>query len=176
MAGLSQEELAKSLLVSRQTISLWENGQTLPTIDNLIRLKEIFGVSLDEMLSEECTDAPNTDKELFDEIYSSEAVDISNIRRAFLCPRYAICGLLIALVSALITYTVLKNPVGLLGIFLPILIVVVLAPLTLNVASAITTYRQLRAIKCDADKIKSTVRINPEAVVIETKINEKTVS
>ena len=50
--GLSQEELAQKLLVSRQTISLWENDQTLPTVDNLIRLKEIFGVSIDQILCE----------------------------------------------------------------------------------------------------------------------------
>lgn len=48
--GLSQEELGQKLLVSRQTVSLWEKGQTVPTIDNLIRLKEIFGVSVDEIL------------------------------------------------------------------------------------------------------------------------------
>lgn len=48
--GLSQEELGQRLLVSRQTVSLWENGQTAPTIDNLIRLKEVFGVSVDELL------------------------------------------------------------------------------------------------------------------------------
>lgn len=48
--GLSQEELGQKLLVSRQTVSLWENGQTAPTIDNLKRLKEIFGVSVDELL------------------------------------------------------------------------------------------------------------------------------
>jgi len=52
LRGLSQEELGQRLLVSRQTISLWENDQTLPTIDNLIRLKEIFGVSVDELLCE----------------------------------------------------------------------------------------------------------------------------
>lgn len=48
--GLSQEELGQKLLVSRQTISLWEKDQTVPTIDNLIRLKEVFGVSVDEIL------------------------------------------------------------------------------------------------------------------------------
>lgn len=48
--GMSQEELGQKLLVSRQTISLWEKGQTVPTIDNLIRLKDIFGVSVDEIL------------------------------------------------------------------------------------------------------------------------------
>lgn len=47
---MSQEELGQKLLVSRQTISLWEKDQTVPTIDNLIRLREIFGASVDEML------------------------------------------------------------------------------------------------------------------------------
>ena len=53
LQGLSQEELGQKLLVSRQTVSLWENDQTLPTIDNLVRLKEIFGVSIDEILTEQ---------------------------------------------------------------------------------------------------------------------------
>lgn len=53
--NLSQEELGQKLLVSRQTISLWEKNQTLPTIDNLIRLKEIFGTSVDEILGFENT-------------------------------------------------------------------------------------------------------------------------
>ena len=51
--GISQEDLANLLLISRQTVSQWENDQTLPSIDNLLRLKEIFGVSVDKMLSTE---------------------------------------------------------------------------------------------------------------------------
>lgn len=50
--GLSQEELGQKMLLSRQTISLWEMDKTLPTVDNLLRLKEIFSVSIDELLSE----------------------------------------------------------------------------------------------------------------------------
>ena len=50
---LSQEELGQKLLVSRQTVSLWEKDQTLPSIDNLTRLKEIFGISVDELLGVE---------------------------------------------------------------------------------------------------------------------------
>ena len=48
---MSQEELGEQLCVSRQTVSLWEKDQTLPTIDNLMRLKNIFGVSVDEILN-----------------------------------------------------------------------------------------------------------------------------
>ncbi|MBQ1520614.1 MAG: helix-turn-helix transcriptional regulator, partial [Clostridia bacterium] len=47
-AGLSQEDVAGRLLVSRQTVSQWEKDQTMPTVDNLLRLRELFGVSLDE--------------------------------------------------------------------------------------------------------------------------------
>lgn len=60
--GLSQEELGQKLLVSRQTISLWEKDQTVPTIDNLIRLKEIFGVSVDELLG--CAEENRTEVNL----------------------------------------------------------------------------------------------------------------
>lgn len=49
--NLSQEELAKQLFVTRQTISLWETDQTLPTIDNLVRLKDILDVSIDDILT-----------------------------------------------------------------------------------------------------------------------------
>jgi transcriptional regulator with XRE-family HTH domain len=51
--GFSQEELANKVMVSRQTISLWETDQTLPTIDNFLRLKEIFNVPVDKILNNE---------------------------------------------------------------------------------------------------------------------------
>ena len=63
-AGLSQEELGQRLMVSRQTVSLWEKGQTLPTLDNLVRLREIFGVSIDELLSEDASECASAEGEL----------------------------------------------------------------------------------------------------------------
>lgn len=57
--GMSQEELGQKLLVSRQTISLWEKDQTVPTIDNLKLLKDIFNVSIDEILSDKENTALN---------------------------------------------------------------------------------------------------------------------
>ena len=50
ISGMSQETLAEKLMISRQTVSLWEKDQTLPTIENLIRLKEIFGVPIDQLV------------------------------------------------------------------------------------------------------------------------------
>ena len=65
--GLSQEELGQNLFVSRQTVSQWETDQTLPTVDNLLRLKELFGVSVDEILegqTEETADEKEGEKPL----------------------------------------------------------------------------------------------------------------
>ncbi len=49
--GLSQEELAASLGLSRQAISNWERGESAPDTDNLIALSRFYGVSLDELVS-----------------------------------------------------------------------------------------------------------------------------
>lgn len=48
--GISQEELAEMLGVSRQSVSKWEMGQALPQIDKVLQLSEIFSVSTDELL------------------------------------------------------------------------------------------------------------------------------
>ena len=49
-SNMSQDELAEKLGVSRQSISLWETGQTQPTIENIIALANIFNISSDMLL------------------------------------------------------------------------------------------------------------------------------
>lgn len=48
--GMSQLELAEALDVSRQSISKWETGAAVPELDKLIKLSEVFGVTLDELV------------------------------------------------------------------------------------------------------------------------------
>ncbi len=48
--GISQEELAERVYVTRQTVSNWENGKSYPDIGSLIRLSDLFGVSLDTLI------------------------------------------------------------------------------------------------------------------------------
>lgn len=48
--GWSQEELAEKLFVSRQSVSKWENGQNYPSIEILIKLSDLFEVTIDELL------------------------------------------------------------------------------------------------------------------------------
>ena len=49
--GITQEELAESLYVSRTAISKWESGRGYPNIDSLKIIARFFGVTIDELLS-----------------------------------------------------------------------------------------------------------------------------
>ncbi|MBQ7230814.1 MAG: helix-turn-helix transcriptional regulator [Oscillospiraceae bacterium] len=49
--GLTQEELASHMGVSPQAVSKWENDQTCPDISALPKLAQLFGVTVDELLS-----------------------------------------------------------------------------------------------------------------------------
>lgn len=51
--GMSQEELADQLGVSRQAVSRWELGATLPDAPNLLKLSDLFGVSVDYLLRDD---------------------------------------------------------------------------------------------------------------------------
>lgn len=49
--GITQEELAKALFVSRTAISKWESGRGYPNIDSLKEIAKFFGVTIDQLLS-----------------------------------------------------------------------------------------------------------------------------
>lgn len=51
--GLTQEELAEALYVSRTAISKWESGRGYPSIDSLKEVSNFFSVSIDDLLSTE---------------------------------------------------------------------------------------------------------------------------
>ena len=72
-SGFTQEYVAEEIQVSRQTISNWENEKSYPDIVNVIRLSDLYCVSLDELLRgdqdmikhlEESTDVVTSNKKL----------------------------------------------------------------------------------------------------------------
>lgn len=68
--GWSQEELAEKMNVSRQAVSKWESAQTIPDLDKILRLGELFGVTTDYLLKD------NMENEEF-----TEDISISGIKR-----------------------------------------------------------------------------------------------
>ena len=80
--GLSQEQLAEKINVSRQAITKWENDSGIPDIDNLISLSKVMGISLDEL------------------VMGEKGNDISDIKRIAINQRNRNCRLyLIAVIS-----------------------------------------------------------------------------
>lgn len=51
--GMSQDELAEKMYVTRQAVSRWENGETIPNIDTLKLLSEFFNISINALLGSE---------------------------------------------------------------------------------------------------------------------------
>lgn len=56
--GWSQEELAFQMDVSRQSVSKWESGASIPDLERILKLSQLFGVSTDYLLKEELEDLP----------------------------------------------------------------------------------------------------------------------
>lgn len=55
-SGLTQEEMADKLQVSRQTISNWETGSASPSLEKALELADLFSVSLDELVGRKQTE------------------------------------------------------------------------------------------------------------------------
>lgn len=96
--GLTQEQLAKTLYVSRQTILNWEQGKTLPDAQSLLLLSALFGVTVDTLMRGDV-----------------QAVgDILNAQRGL--PRKAIvCGTAIGLAGSALLAVPLASALGLFG-------------------------------------------------------------
>ena len=71
-AGLTQEEVAEAIQVSRQTISNWETGKFYPDILSVIKLSDLYAISLDELLK--------GDKKMIEHLEESTDVVSSNRR------------------------------------------------------------------------------------------------
>lgn len=53
-SGLTQEQLAEELNVSRQAVSKWERGEAVPDLNTLIALADFYDINLDELVRDDC--------------------------------------------------------------------------------------------------------------------------
>ena len=103
--GLSQEELADRLNVVRQTVSKWEKGLSVPDSEMLIRIAEVFEVSVGELLGE--TIVPETERselqQLSEKLENLNAMMAErNARSKTLMKIAAICMIVAASVFAVV--------------------------------------------------------------------------
>lgn len=69
--NLTQEEVAKEIMVSRQTISNWENGKSYPDIENLVLLSQLYNISLDGLLKNNIEETKKLQESMEDEVRRS---------------------------------------------------------------------------------------------------------
>lgn len=83
--GLSQEQLADRLGVTRQSVSKWESGAAMPELGKLIALSELFGVSIDYLVKDGDTLDPAAEQESSRSARVEEKLDMlaQDYRRSF---------------------------------------------------------------------------------------------
>ena len=120
--GLTQEQAADMLYVTRQTVSNWENEKSYPDIVSIVRISELYNVSLDELLKgddemmkhlEETTNVVKSGKRLFAAVILNIAVMTAMFTAALFLPGRAYitaCVFCLALVStAFLIYEIVKR-------------------------------------------------------------------
>ncbi len=77
--GMSQEELAHQLGISRQSVSKWESGASIPDLDKILKLSNLFGVSTDYLLKDELEELSysETGSTMDDDIDSENVKNVS---------------------------------------------------------------------------------------------------
>lgn len=151
-AGWSQEELAEQMNVTRQSVSKWEGAQSVPDLEKMIRLSELFGVSTDYLLKDEIENVgcniPSDEVSSLRRVSMEEANTFLSIKAmtsksiafaTFLCVLSPICLLILGTVSEIPKYGLTDNAAG--GIGMIILLILV----TIAVAIFISSGRKTAA-------------------------------
>lgn len=99
--GLSQEEMAERLHVSRQTISKWEKGLSAPNADYLILLADLFEISVSELLGTS-EDKQDTDKDVSKQLEQLNTVLTNRDRRNRKIWRIVCCILLFMVIGSVV--------------------------------------------------------------------------
>ena len=125
--GMTQDQVAERIMVSRVTISNWENGKSLPDVVSLISLSDLYSISLDDLLK---GDSKMTEK------VKKDAKDANNNKKL-------IRGTAILVIAVLLVYAVSTVVGGAFKDFCESAIWWVL--IAIGIASAMTYFSQLES-------------------------------
>lgn len=87
---LTQEQLAESLNVSRQSVSKWESGQAMPELDKIVALSGFFDVTTDYLLQPSEVDVLSVKTELLEKQQQLLMMREEKRSRAFRCAMYSL--------------------------------------------------------------------------------------
>lgn len=155
-AGWSQEELAEQMNVTRQSVSKWEGSQSIPDLEKMIRLSELFGVSTDYLLKDEIEveeyHTPSDEVSKIRRVSLEEANTFLSVKAAtsktialatFLCIISPICLLILGAISEVPEYHLGDNVAGGIGMIVLFLLVTIAVALFISSGRKTAAYEYL---------------------------------
>lgn len=147
--GWSQEELAEKMNVSRQAVSKWEGAQSIPDLDKILKLSQLFGVSTDFLLKDTIEEAEPLLEDAGEEsalrrVSMEEAVEFLRIKQqnasriamaTFLCIISPICLILLTMAAETKALAISEGMAA--GIGLTVLLLLVTAAVAVFIACGI---------------------------------------
>ena len=110
-AGYSQEALAEKTGVSRQSVSKWETGESVPEIDKIVALSKIFSVTTDYLLNDDYEEEIKTEENT-DSVEINPTEDVKEAVRSKI-PKYAwLSGVILSVIGVSILLRVLIPVLG----------------------------------------------------------------
>ena len=156
-SGWSQEELAEKLNVTRQSVSKWEGAQSIPDLEKILQLAQIFGVSTDYLLKDELAESEYTksdDSSSVRRVSMEEANAFLQVKQAtagriafatFLCILSPICLFLLAAASETGMLPIRENLAGGAGMIVMLLLVAVAVAMFISCGGMTSPYAYLEA-------------------------------
>lgn len=163
-AGWSQEELADQMNVTRQSVSKWEGAQSVPDLEKMLRLSELFGVSTDYLLKDEIKEAEHID--LFDDtpllrrVSMEEANAFLSVKlrtaktiayAAFLCIVSPIALLILSVISESTAGVLNENIANGIGMIVLIILVAIAAVMFISSGSKTAPFAYLEKEKFETE-------------------------
>lgn len=154
-AGWSQEELAEQMNVTRQSVSKWEGAQSVPELEKIIRLSELFGVSTDYLLKDEIETVeslPSEDVSTLKRVSMEEAHAFLIVKEitsktialaTFLCILSPLTLFVLGAISEVPEYGLAENVVGGVGMICLILLVAIAVALFISSGSKTAPFEYL---------------------------------
>ncbi len=163
-AGWSQEELAEQMDVTRQSVSKWEGAQSIPDLEKMVRLSELFGVSTDYLLKDEiedveglisANDTPKIKRVSMEEANAFLAVKEKTAKliayAAFLCILSPICLIILGALSEIAEYGIGEGLAGGIGMIVLFVLVAVAISIFIFCGSQTSPYTYFEKEKFDTE-------------------------
>ncbi len=163
-AGWSQEELAEQMNVTRQSVSKWEGAQSVPDLEKMIRLSELFEVSTDYLLKDEIEEAehinPSNDMPSLKRVSMEEANAFLSVKSktaktiayaVFLCILSPIALLVLGAISESTAGGLNEGIAGGIGMIILIILVTIAAVMFISSGSKTAPFAYLEKEKFETE-------------------------